>query len=153
MKLFQSGLLLSIQLYCHPPSTRRVTRSFTQGLLIQSDNRRFVNSLPYHNPQTDEHESINSVANGGIFYCQRLGDDDINANPPSRLRSRTNTGSLYPISSPYLSCGRLTTHTAHFLRTTYTAAFTVSVRSVKVGSSFTNLTADLIQDVCDHKHP
>ena len=43
--------------------------------------------------------------------------------------------------------------TAHFLRTTYTAAFTVSVKSMKIGSGFTNLTADLIQDVCDLKHP
>ena len=75
---------------------------------------RFVNPTLHHNPQTDEHEPINSVANGGTFYCPSLGDYDINANSPSRLRSWTDIGSLYPISIPYLSCGRLTRHCAFF---------------------------------------
>ncbi|KAF8964417.1 thioesterase-like superfamily-domain-containing protein [Flammula alnicola] len=36
--------------------------------------------------------------------------------------------------------------TAYYLRTTFTAPFTVCVRTVKTGSGFTNLTADLVQE-------
>jgi hypothetical protein len=36
---------------------------------------------------------------------------------------------------------------AHFLRTTFTTAFTVCIRTVKRGAGYTNVTADLIQDV------
>lgn len=36
---------------------------------------------------------------------------------------------------------------AHFLRTTFTTAFTVCIRTVKRGAGYTNLTADLVQDV------
>lgn len=37
--------------------------------------------------------------------------------------------------------------TAHFLRTTYTTAFNVSIQTVKIGAGFTNVTAELIQEV------
>ena len=37
--------------------------------------------------------------------------------------------------------------TAHFLRTIYTTAFTVHIESVKVGAGFTNITANLVQEV------
>lgn len=39
--------------------------------------------------------------------------------------------------------------TAHFVRTTLTTAFDVCIRVVKIGAGFTNLTADLVQDVND----
>ena len=37
--------------------------------------------------------------------------------------------------------------TAHYLRTTFAAPFTISIRSLKTGSGFTNLSAELLQEV------
>ena len=37
--------------------------------------------------------------------------------------------------------------TAHYLRTTYAAPFTICIRSLKTGSGFTNLSAELLQEV------
>ena len=37
--------------------------------------------------------------------------------------------------------------TAHYLRTTFAAPFTICIRSLKTGSGFTNLSAELLQEV------
>jgi hypothetical protein len=37
--------------------------------------------------------------------------------------------------------------TAHYLRTTFAAPFTICIRSLKTGSDFTNLSAELMQEV------
>jgi len=37
--------------------------------------------------------------------------------------------------------------TAHYIRTTSTASFTVRVSNVRTGAGFTNITAELTQDV------
>jgi hypothetical protein len=39
--------------------------------------------------------------------------------------------------------------TAHFLRTTSVDSFKIHVCTLKIGNGFTNLTAELVQEVCD----
>ena len=41
--------------------------------------------------------------------------------------------------------------TAHFLRTTSVGSFKIHVRTLKIGNGFTNLTAELVQEVCDYE--
>ncbi|KAF8806872.1 hypothetical protein BYT27DRAFT_7190564 [Phlegmacium glaucopus] len=70
--------------------------------------------------------TIGSVANGGYVLALIL---------EACIQFQSTTAHIDPIHI-----------TAHYLRTTSTAPFTVCVRTLKTGSGFTNLSAELLQE-------
>jgi len=80
----------------------------------------------YYEGVVDPEWTVGSVAHGGYVLALIL---------EACIQFQSTTAHIDPIHI-----------TAHFLRTTFATPFTVCIRSLKTGSGFTNLTAELLQE-------
>ena len=86
-----------------------------------------------------------SVANGGGLLLSTTKLPPLISNPKGYALGLLLEACIqYQSATPHLDPIHIT---AHFLRPTVAAPFTVHVRTIKTGSGFTNLTAELLQEV------